>query len=205
VASTVPVTIVSGLPRSGTSLMMQMLAAGGLPALTDHIREADEDNPHGYLEFERAKQSKQDAGWLDDAHGKAVKMVHLLLLDLPLDRQYRVIFMRRDLREVLASQRRMLERSNRAGAQLSDEALAKVFAEQVERVLHWLRGQPNFIVLEVLYSDLVAAPAEHAHQINTFLGGGLNEAAMALAVDPALYRNRTPDRPQRIEADHKPS
>jgi hypothetical protein len=184
------ITVVSGLPRSGTSLMMQMLAAGGLPVLTDHVRAADDDNPRGYLEFERAKQIQRDADWLDDARGKVVKLVHLLLLDLPLDRQYRVIFMRRDLREVLASQRRMLQRHGRTGAQLTDEALAGVFADQVEKVLRWLCEKPNIEVLEVAYGDLIAEPDRSVQTINRFLGGRLNEAAMASAVDPTLYRNR---------------
>src|SRR5262245_3326165 len=115
------ITIVSGLPRSGTSLMMQIIKAGGLPALTDEVRAEDEDNPRGYLEFERVKKLRQDQAWLNDARGKAVKMVHLLLYDLPQDRQYQVVFMRRDLREVLASQKRMLVRQQKAGAKLSDE------------------------------------------------------------------------------------
>lgn len=185
------IAIVSGLPRSGTSLMMQMLAAGGLPALTDNIRAADEDNPRGYLEFERAKQIKHDRDWLNHARGRVVKMVHLLLLDLPQDRRYRVIFMRRDLQEVLASQRRMLDRHRVTGARLTDEALARTFRDQMEKVLSWLRVQPNSELLEVAYGDLIAEPRQQAQRINRFLGGGLDEAAMVSAVDPSLYRNRS--------------
>src|SRR5437868_1127771 len=105
-------TIVSGLPRSGTSMMMRMLEAGGMPVLTDKVRSADEDNPNGYFEFEAVKRTKQDASWLDDSGGRAVKMVYRLLYDLPVNRNYRVLFMRRNLKEVLASQREMLRRKD---------------------------------------------------------------------------------------------
>src|SRR5687767_12088310 len=135
------VTVVSGLPRSGTSLMMQMISAGGIPALTDEVRTADEDNPRGYLEFERVKRIKQDTSWLDEARGKVVKMVHLLLYDLPLDRPYRVVFMRRNLDEVLASQRKMLERQGKQGAQIPEAQLRKVFEDQVKKVTTWMATQ----------------------------------------------------------------
>lgn len=184
------VTIVSGLPRSGTSLMMQMLSAGGIPPLTDEIRAADEDNPRGYLEFERVKQIKQDKSWLDEAAGKAVKMVHLLLYDLPQGRPYRVVFMRRNLDEVLASQRKMLTRQGKAGAQLPEEQLRKVFEDQVRKVTSWLTTQPNVKSIEVTYHELIADPRGHAARLNEFLGGGLDVDAMVGAVDPALYRNR---------------
>src|SRR5450432_3057856 len=110
------ITVVSGLPRSGTSLMMQMLAAGGMPLLTDQIRAPDQDNPRGYFEFERVKQIKRDQAWLGSAVGKAVKIIHLLLYDLPPNRNYRVIFMRRNIEEVLISQRKMLQRTARQPA-----------------------------------------------------------------------------------------
>jgi hypothetical protein len=118
------ITIVSGLPRSGTSMMMQMLAAGGMPALADNLRQADEDNPRGYYEFERVKEVATDSSWLDEAEGKAVKMVYRLLYDLPADRSYRVIFMIRSLDEVIASQQVMLERSGTASDALDDAQLA---------------------------------------------------------------------------------
>ena len=184
------VTIVSGLPRSGTSLMMQMLSAGGIPPLTDEIRAADEDNPRGYLEFERVKQIKQDKTWLDDAAGKVVKMVHLLLYDLPQGRPYRVVFMRRNLDEVLASQRKMLARQGKAGAQLPDEHLCRVFEDQVKKVTSWLTTQPNVKSIEVTYHELIADPRGHAERLNEFLGGALDVDAMVGAVDPNLYRNR---------------
>lgn len=184
------VTIVSGLPRSGTSLMMQMLRAGGIPTLTDDIRAADEDNPRGYLEFERVKRIKQDTAWLDEAAGKVVKMVHLLLYDLPPDREYRIVFMRRDLDEVLASQRKMLERQGKQGAQLPADQLRKVFEEQVRKVTAWIAAQPNIKSIDVVYHELIADPRGHVQRLNEFLGGTLAVEAMVEAVDPSLYRNR---------------
>jgi hypothetical protein len=174
--------------------MMQMLNAGGIPALTDGARTPDEDNPRGYFELDRAKRIRQDKAWLEDAAGKAVKLVHLLLYELPLHQNCRIIFMRRDLQEVLASQKRMLVRQGKQGAQLSDEQMSQAFDDQVGKVLNWVRLQPNFTLLEVHYRDLVTDPTTQARRINEFLGGGLNEPAMIAAVDPSLYRNRSADK-----------
>jgi len=189
-ASHSPVIIVSGLPRSGTSLLMQMLHAGGVPALTDSIRAADADNPRGYFEFERVKQVKADKAWLDDAAGKAVKIVHLLLMELPCDREYRVIMLRRDLREVIRSQTKMLERSGKRGAAMPAEKLMHVFESQMQTVQAWMAARPNFKTLTVEYAQVIADPQTQAQAIAAFLGGALDVAAMAKAVDPALYRNK---------------
>ncbi len=186
-----PIVVVSGLPRSGTSMAMQMLHAGGMPVMTDAIRAADPDNPRGYLEFERVKQLKGDKGWLDDAHGKAVKIIHLLLMELPDDREYRVIFMRRDLREVVASQGTMLERSGRAGGGLTPDRLIAMYEGQLTRVREWLAARPSFKVLELDHANCVQDPRAAAASINAFVGGTLDEAKMIAAVDPALHRNRT--------------
>ncbi|MES1260864.1 MAG: sulfotransferase [Acidobacteriota bacterium] len=182
------VTIVSGLPRSGTSLMMQMLAAGGIPLLTDGIRPPDEDNPRGYFEFEPVKSTKKDSSWLREASGKAVKMVYLLLRDLPSSHDYRVILMRRELHEVIASQRAMLRRLGRAGADVGDERLAAIFEEQMKSIAAWLGGQENCALLEVNYRDCIQSPMAAAHGIDEFLGGGLDVPKMAAAVDVSLYR-----------------
>jgi len=183
------VVIVSGLPRSGTSLVMQMLAAGGLPVLADGVRKADEDNRRGYYELEAVKKTKTDASWLADAPGKVVKMVYLLLYELPPDYHYRVVFLRRRLEEVLASQKIMLQRRGKeTGA--DDAAMMSIFRKDLAKVEAWLRAQPNFSVLYVYYNQLVVQPQVHAAEINEFLGGGLNIGAMAAAVDPAQYRNR---------------
>jgi hypothetical protein len=187
-----PIVIVSGLPRSGTSVMMQMIHAGGMPALADGVRTADEDNPRGYFEFERVKQIKTDKSWLSHAPGKVVKMVHLLLLDLPEGNEYRVIFLRRNLDEVLASQKKMLARSGRAGASLTDAQMKTVFPQQIDKVLAWMRQQSHVSFIEVNYRDIVQNPTGQSAMINAFLGGELDESKMAAAVDRCLYRNRDP-------------
>ena len=126
--SSEPVIIVSGLPRSGTSMMMQMLEAGGIEILSDGERQADDDNPKGYYELEAVKKTKDDASWVETATGKAVKMISQLMLDLPLDREYRVIFMRRDLQEILASQAKMLaRRGGGKSADIDDGQMVKLF------------------------------------------------------------------------------
>lgn len=184
-------TIVSGLPRSGTSLMMQMIAAGGIEPVTDNEREADVDNPRGYLEFERVKQIKTDQSWLSDSMGKSVKMIHALLEPLPDTHDYRVVFMRRHLDEILASQTKMLERQGKSGANLPPEVLKKVFQDQLDKTLAMLGSRPNFQVHEVWYHDVVADPQTHAEAIDSFLGGGMDIKAMVSAVDPELYRNKS--------------
>ena len=186
-----PVIVVSGLPRSGTSLAMQMIHAGGVEAVTDGQRASDEDNPRGYFEFERVKQLRNDRTWLDGAEGKVVKVIHLLLTELPDDRPYRVVFMQRDLGEVVRSQATMLARSGRAGGQLAPERLMAVYAQQLAAVDAWLAARPYFQVLKVPYAQMVADPATHAAAVNRFLGGTLDETGMRAAVDPSLHRNRT--------------
>jgi len=171
-------------------MMMQMLKSGGLSVLTDEIRTADEDNPRGYFEFEPVKRTRHDPSWLNDAMGKGVKMVHALLHDLPTDREYRVILMRRNLKETLASQTAMLDRLGREGAKLSPDRLAEVFDRQLQRVLSTMREQPCFEVLEVWYDAVVGEPLVQAERINEFLGGQFDTQAMANAVDQALYRQK---------------
>ena len=188
--SPLPVTVVSGLPRSGTSLAMQMIHAGGIPALTDGQRTSDDSNPRGYFELERVKQLKQDKSWLDEAAGKVVKVIHLLLAELPDDRPYRVVFMQRDLREVVQSQATMLARSGRPGGQLAPERLIAVYEQQLKTVEQWLAARPNFSVLRVPYAQLVSDPAGVVPTVNAFLGGTLDEARMRAAVDPRLHRNK---------------
>ena len=130
--SQAPIIVVSGLPRSGTSLAMQMIHAGGVSAVTDGQRVNDDDNPRGYFEFERVKQLKTDKGWIAEAGGKVVKVIHMLLAELPDDRPYRVIFMERDVREVVKSQSTMLARSGRTGAQLPPERLMAIYEQQLK-------------------------------------------------------------------------
>jgi hypothetical protein len=184
------ITIVSGLPRSGTSMMMRMLEAGGMQILTDNIRTADEDNPRGYYELERVKQIEHDSTWLEDARGKVVKMIAALLKHLPQDYSYRVIFIQRNVGEVLASQRQMLIRRGEPTDTISDDRLAALFHKHVQRVKAWLATQPNAQVIYVNYRDILSDAAGQAEQINQFLGGTLNVAKMASMVDPGLYRQR---------------
>ncbi len=184
------VIIVSGLPRSGTSMMMKAVGAGGIEPIIDHIRQADEDNPKGYYEFEPVKKTKEDASWLENSGGKVVKMVYRLLYDLPADYVYRVIFTRRDLSEVLASQNKMLERSGKGGGGISDEQMESLFAAELQKCEKWLTEQPNFKVLYISHRDMINDAVTQAQKISEFLGGGMDTEAMAATVDPTLYRNR---------------
>ncbi len=186
-----PIIIVSGLPRSGTSMMMKMLEAGGVPPLTDEIREADKDNPKGYYEFERVKQlDKGDAAWLADTQGKVVKIISALLKHLPADYKYRIIFMRRNMPEILASQRKMLIRRGENADDMDDGKMAALFEKHLQGTIRWIDSQPNVSVLYVHYSDMLADPTPQIKRVNEFLGSRLDETAMAGVVDPALYRNR---------------
>jgi hypothetical protein len=184
------IVVVSGLPRSGTSMMMRMICAGGIPALMDQARVPDPDNPHGYFEFEAVKRTREDPSWVSQAPGKVVKLVHLLLPDLPEGRRYRVVLMRRDLDEVLASQQTMLARQGRTGARMPPDALKRVFAAQLDAVTRWMDERPWFSRLEVRYDRVVADPAAEASRVAAFLGVPQAAGAMAAAVDPSLYRNR---------------
>ena len=184
------VVIVSGLPRSGTSMMMTVLHAGGFEPLIDNIRKADEDNPKGYHEFEPVKKTKTDASWLNNASGKVVKMIYRLLYDLPAQYPYRVIFMQRDLKEVLDSQAKMLRRNGKADAGVPDEQMAALFGAELDKCEKWLAEQPNFEVLYISHREMINDTAAQTQKINTFLDGGADTDAMAAAVDPSLYRNR---------------
>jgi len=185
------ITIVSGLPRSGTSMMMQMLEAGGMAILADGLREADVDNPRGYYEFERVKQlPKDDRAWLEEAQGKAIKVIAALLEHLPPDRHYKVIFMRRRMAEILASQKQMLVRRGEDADKTDDEELARLFEKHLRRVEAWLAAQPHVDVLDVDYNAVLADPIPCVRRINAFLGGFLDEEAMVSVVDAKLYRNR---------------
>jgi hypothetical protein len=182
------IIIVSGLPRSGTSLMMQMLDNGGVPVVTDHIRRADQDNPRGYYEYERVKRIKEDVSWLPESRGKAFKMVSQLLYELPASERYGIIFMERDLDEMLISQEKMLARLNKPSAPRA--AIERAFREHLRKVRGWLAGQANIEVLSVSYNNLVERPEEEAERVSAFLGGNADKENMSKTVDPLLYRNR---------------
>ncbi len=187
------VVVVSGLPRSGTSMMMKMLEAGGMELVIDGIRTADDDNPKGYYEFERVKQlDKGDVAWVAEARGKAVKVISALLEHLPPGYEYKVLFMNRKMPEVLASQRKMLARRGEK-SEISDEKLAQLLRKHVQQVKRWLAQQPNFEMLDLDYNAMLADPEPWAEKVNAFLGGGLDVQAMIEVVDPNLYRNRAKD------------
>jgi hypothetical protein len=185
------VYVVSGLPRSGTSMMMNMLEAGGIPPMIDEIREADGDNPKGYYEFERVKQlDKGDTSWVAEAVDKVVKVISALLKNLPSDYQYKVIFVRRNMDEILASQRKMLINRGEDSDKMNDAQMAGLFEKHLATTENWLQAQDNFQVLYLHYNDILADPKTEAQKINVFLGGQLDVVAMAGQVDPELYRNR---------------
>jgi hypothetical protein len=187
------ITIVSGLPRSGTSMMMRILEAGGLPVLVDDARPADADNPNGYYEFEPVKSTRENPSWLSQADGRGVKMVYQLLYDLPPDRSYRVIFMQRALKEIVASQNKMLSRLGREnmGGPTDEHTLVASFAAEIAKAKAWLRERPNFQTLFVNYNRLLDDPAPILSAVNQFCGDALDETAMRKVVDPSLYRQRT--------------
>ena len=187
-----PIIIVSGLPRSGTSMLMQMLEAGGVPILADDHRQPDEDNPKGYYEFEPAKRTKHDPSWLTLARGKAVKIVYMLLYDLPSDYTYRIIFMQRPTAEVVASQQAMLKRTGRQGTLLDDDALAELFCRELARIEQWLARQDNVSVHYVNYHNVLLDPEHECKAITGFLDAGLNVPAMCQRVSPSLHRHKVP-------------
>jgi Sulfotransferase domain len=187
------ITVVSGLPRSGTSMMMRMLEAGGVPAITDNIRAADHDNPLGYYEFEPVKQLSKDASWLATSSNKVVKIIYRLLYDLPRYHSYKVIFMRRELEEILASQQAMLRRQNKVGGALSDYQLANAFGSDLLTLDAWISGQDNFKILHVNYNDVLYDSKPTVTEIAQFLGYKLDTEAMIKVIDRSLHRQRVGD------------
>ncbi len=172
-------------------MMMKMLEAGGQEILTDNLREADTNNPKGYYEFERVKQLKDaDFGWLPDAIGKVVKIVTGLITFLPAGYTYKVIFMQRELQEVLSSQKKMLGRLGKADDKIPDDKMAKIYQEHLKQVNAWISKQPHMEVLYVNYNTMVGDPTESLNKVNAFLGKDMNVETMANVVDKKLYRER---------------
>ena len=186
-----PIYIVSGLPRSGTSMMMKMLASGGLPVVMDSIRQADEDNPNGYFEIELSKKLKDgEVNWVYEAPGKVVKVISYLLEYLPKDLNYYVVFMEREIREILASQHKMLERRNEKSL-VSDEEMTAQYNDHLRAVKYWLPRQPNIRVLYVSYNSMMNQPEKLCNSIVNFLELPLDVEAMREVPNPSLYRNRS--------------
>jgi len=171
-------------------MMMKMLAAGGLEPLTDNLRTADEDNPKGYFEFERVKLIETDKAWLDDAQGRVVKLISALLRHLPASYSYKVIFMRRAMPEILASQRQMLVRRGEKADSVPDDKMAAMFEKHLIQVESWLASQKNIKTIYVSYNEVMKDARRHAQLVNAFLGGTLNVDAMVNVADAALYRQR---------------
>jgi len=185
------VTVVSGLPRSGTSMMMKMLEAGGIPPITDNLRTADPDNPKGYYEFERVKKLPDgDIAWVPDAVGKVVKVISALLMHLPVGYTYKVLFMRRAMPEILASQRKMLVRRGEDPNKVNDEEMMRLYEKHLARVFQWVQEQPNVSLLEVDYNQMLTDPLAQIPGVAAFLQGKVDPEKMAAMVDPNLYRNR---------------
>jgi hypothetical protein len=185
------IIIVSGLPRSGTSMMMKMLTEGGLPAVTDSLRQADEDNPNGYFEIEQVKALKDgEKKWLYDARGKVVKVISYLLEFLPDDISYDIIFMEREISEILASQRKMLQRRNETST-LSDAEMEAQFREHLHAVKYWATRKSNMRILFVKYNNMVNAPESLCRSVVDFLELPLDLKAMQSVPNQSLYRNRS--------------
>lgn len=189
-----PIVVVSGLPRSGTSMMMRMLEAGGVAAVTDGVRVADDSNPKGYFEFESVKGLDKDGdqSWLPAARGRAVKVISFLLTWLPEDHNYQVIFMHRRPDEIIASQQAMLRARGEPVGPDDAERSRQMFAGHLAQVERFMAGRGCFRVLPLHYHQVLAAPEAAAAQVAAFLGRSLDTAAMARSVDPQLYRNRVP-------------
>lgn len=187
-----PVYVVSGLPRSGTSMMMRMLEAGGIVPFTDGARGADIDNPEGYYEFERVKDLERDPdrSWVRQSRGRALKVISFLLRHLPDENAYRIVYMRRHLDEVLQSQDKMLDRLGHAAPGGSLEAMKEAYRHDIVAARLLARRRPNMEMIEVPYRGAIEDPAATARRVSAFLGGQLDEAAMAAAVNAQLYRNR---------------
>jgi hypothetical protein len=169
------IIVVSGLPRSGTSMMMKMLA--------------DEDNPKGYYELEKVKQLDKDNSWVSDCKGKVIKVISMLLKPLPSDQHYKIIFMRRKMQEILDSQKQMLIRRNQPNP-VPDEKMAEMFNKHLKDVEAFIEKQANMECLYISYNDVLENPAANVEKINDFLGGALTTSAMLEVVDTALHRQR---------------
>jgi len=186
-----PIVVVSGLPRSGTSMAMKMLEAGGMTVFIDEVRTADEDNPKGYFEYERVKDLAQehDKSWLLGARGQAIKIISYLLKELPPDNNYKVLFMRRHLNEILASQKKMLDRRGETN-ESTDDRMTDIYENHLWKVGYLMKHSPHIDALDLHYRKALENPAEQADEINRFLGGGLDVGKMSGVVDSQLYRNR---------------
>jgi sulfotransferase family protein len=189
-----PIIVVSGLPRSGTSMMMKILAEGGLSVVADQSRTADQDNPNGYFELELVKQmSEGNVAWLANAGGKAVKVISGLLENLPQEYSYKVIFMEREIKEILASQHKMLAHRNEE-LKAADIEIERQFQKHLSALKPWLVRQPNMEVLYVSYNALMADPQALCRRLIEFTSTPLDLDRMLSVPKKDLYRNRASGR-----------
>lgn len=173
-------------------MMMKMLAEGGLEVVSDALRTADDDNPNGYFEFEPVKQlSEGQAQWLAEAGGKVVKIISSLLEYLPRAYHYKIIFMERELQEVLASQQKML-RNRQEQSAVDDAEMRAQFEQHLAAIKYWLARQPNMDVMYVSYNAMLADPRAYVARIAEFVGLPLDAGKMLAVPSPSLYRNRVP-------------
>jgi hypothetical protein len=184
------IIVVSGLPRSGTSMMMKMLAEGGVPVVTDSVRGADSDNPNGYFEFEPVKQLTEGRNqWLADAGGKVVKIISALLEHLPENHRYKIIFMEREIEEILASQKKMLSHRDEA-SRIGDTEMEKQFQQHLAATKYWLARQPNIDVLYVDYNKMISSPDNYCQTVADFIAIPVDISKMRSVPNERLYRNR---------------
>ena len=184
------ITIVSGLPRSGTSMMMQMLDQGGVDIFTDKVRKPDQSNPKGYYEHEAVKSLARNKLWLPSAEGKAVKIISHLLFHLPANFHYKIIFMERDVNEVLVSQQKMLASQGKVKEDAVPLKLKPALEQNLAKVKSWYKDQQNIEMLFVEYASVIKDPLKESNRISKFLGNQLHVDQMASVVDKSLYRQK---------------
>jgi predicted AlkP superfamily phosphohydrolase/phosphomutase/tetratricopeptide (TPR) repeat protein len=184
------IIIVSGLPRSGTSMMMQLLEAGGLPVFTDNLRIADENNKKGYYEHEAVKIIHKDNSWMKNAVGKTVKVVSHLLTSLPMRYKYKIVFMERDLDEVTVSQSKMLQNLGKLAPDTAHFSIEQSFRKTNDKVKTWLNDKQNMNVIYIDYKEAITNSENVIEQLNEFFDNKLNTQHMQQIIDKNMYRTQ---------------
>jgi len=182
------IVIVSGMPRSGTSMLMKALKDGGLEPLTDGVRTPNEDNPNGYFEYEPVKNLKNDNSWMKDAIGKSVKIIYKHLNLLPTDYQYKIIFVERNIDEIISSQKKMLINMGKKNT-FSNQVLKIVFEKEIQKTKQWLLKN-KFEVLYVWYNLILSDPKKQMERVKNFVESDVDLDKMVSTVDPKLYRTK---------------
>ncbi|MBN1925998.1 MAG: alkaline phosphatase family protein [Prolixibacteraceae bacterium] len=193
-----PIIVVSGLPRSGTSMMMQLLENAGIPVYTDEARKADESNPKGYYEHEKVKQLVRNSKWLGEAKGKAIKIVLPLLYKIPASLNYKVILMKRDMEEIIESQHRMLVNSGKIKEGTYAPGIEEIYRKYVDKMEGWAQKNKNIELLEVDYNQALANPTEIIHRVTGFLKLEKDTKILSKSIDPKLYRTKNEKNDEKI-------